>query len=112
MPENEEPPAKLVGSFFYIEKETKIKIEVKIPFGTVACAWHRREEPKMLINYLIKEIVLFDDRMEIYFNSPIKKCPDESRGFSFYSSFADMHVCLYSNTAPQVKKMRIEMYVG
>lgn len=26
----------------YIEKETKIKIEVKIPFGTVACAWHRR----------------------------------------------------------------------
>lgn len=71
-----------------------------------------REEPKMLINYLIKEIVLFDDRMEIYFNSPIKKSPDESRGFSFYSSFADMHVCLYSNTAPQVKKMRIEMYVG
>lgn len=71
-----------------------------------------REEPKMLINCLIKEIVLFDDRMEIYFNSPIKKSPDESRGFSFYSSFADMHVCLYSNTAPQVKKMRIEMYVG
>ena len=37
-----------------------------------------REEPKMLINCLIKEIVLFDDRMEIYFNSPIKKSPDES----------------------------------
>lgn len=71
-----------------------------------------REEPKMLINCLIKEIVLFDDRMEIYFNSPIKKSPDESRGFSFYNSFADMHVYLYSNTAPQVKKMRIEMYVG
>ncbi len=29
----------------------------------------------MLINCLIKEIVLFDDRMEIYFNSPIKKSP-------------------------------------
>lgn len=71
-----------------------------------------REEPKILINCLIKEIVLFDDRMEIYFNSPIKKSPDESRGFSFYNSFADMHVYLYSNTAPQVKKMRIEMYVG
>lgn len=71
-----------------------------------------REEPKKLINCQIKEIVLFDDRMEIYFNSPIKKSPDESRGFSFYNSFADMHVYLYSNTAPQVKKMRIEMYVG
>lgn len=71
-----------------------------------------REEPKKLINCLIKEIVLFDDRMEICFNSPIKKSHDESRGFSFYNSFADMHVYLYSNTAPQVKKMRIEMYVG
>ena len=71
-----------------------------------------REEPKMLINYLIKEIVLFDDRMEIYFNSPIKKSPDESQGFSFYSSFADLHVYMNSNTAPQVKKMQIEMYVG
>ena len=71
-----------------------------------------REEPKKLINCLIKEIVLFDDIMEIYFNSPIKKSPDESRGFSFYNSFADMHVYLYSNTAPQVKKMRIEIYVG
>ena len=71
-----------------------------------------REEPKKLINCLVKEIVLFDDRMEICFNSPIKKSPDESRGFSFYNSFADMHVYLYSNTAPQVKKMRIEIYVG
>lgn len=71
-----------------------------------------REEPKMLINCLIKEIVLFDDRMEIYFNSPIRTSPDENRGFSFYNSFADMHVYLYSNTAPQVQKMQIEMYAG
>ncbi len=27
----------------------------------------------MLINYLIKEIVLYDDRIDIYYNSPITK---------------------------------------
>lgn len=42
-------------------------------------------EPQMLINYLIKEIVLFDDKIEIHYNSPIKISPDDSLGFSFYS---------------------------
>ncbi len=42
-------------------------------------------EPQMLINYLIKEIVLFDDRIEIHYNSPIKISPDDSLGFSFCS---------------------------
>lgn len=39
----------------------------------------------MLINYPIKEIVLFDDKIEIHYNSSIKISPDDSRGFSFYS---------------------------
>lgn len=44
-------------------------------------------EPQMLVNYLIKEITLFDDRADIYYNSPIKSTdsPDNSQGFSFYS---------------------------
>lgn len=46
-------------------------------------------EPQMLVNYLIKEIVLFDNRADIIYNSPIKTTDspdDESRqGFSFYS---------------------------
>ena len=44
-------------------------------------------EPQMLINYLIKEIVLYDDRIDIIYNSPIKSTdsPDESQGFSFYT---------------------------
>lgn len=41
----------------------------------------------MLINYLIKEITLFDNRADIIYNSPIKTTdsPDNSQGFSFYS---------------------------
>ena len=44
-------------------------------------------EPQMLINYLIKEIVLYDNRTDIIYNSPIKSTdsPDDSQGFSFYS---------------------------
>ena len=40
-------------------------------------------EPQMLINYLIDKIVLFDDRMEIYYTSPLTKSPDDGQGLCF-----------------------------
>ena len=43
-------------------------------------------EPKMLIDYLIKEIVVYEDTLEITFNSPIKRSPDTNQGF-FVISF-------------------------
>ena len=39
----------------------------------------------MLVNYFIKEIILYDDEVKIYFNSPLTISPDESQGFSFYN---------------------------
>lgn len=49
-----------------------------------------RLEPQLLIDCLVKEIILYDDKIEIYFNSPIQPrdengSPDESQGFVFYS---------------------------
>ena len=44
-----------------------------------------RREPKMLINLLIKQIILFDDKIQIIFTSPIQRSPENNRGFSFYS---------------------------
>lgn len=41
-------------------------------------------ESQLLINVLIKQITLYDDKMIIIYNSPIKTGPDESRDFSFY----------------------------
>jgi hypothetical protein len=38
----------------------------------------------MLIEYLIKEIKLYEDKIEVIFNSPINTSPDESQGFIFY----------------------------
>ena len=56
---------------------------------------------RLLIDCLVKEILLYDDKIEIYFNSPIKPSPaeggpDESRGFLFYTediriAFKDPH---------------------
>ena len=40
-----------------------------------------RMEPQMLINFLIEKIVLFDDKIEIYYTSPITKSPDDGKGF-------------------------------
>ena len=49
-------------------------------------------EPQMLINYLIKEVVLFDDKIEIHFNSPIKTSPDENnRDFIFCSEIVKLN---------------------
>ncbi len=43
-----------------------------------------RLESQALINYLVKEIVLYDDKVEIHYNSPIHSgSPDESRGCCF-----------------------------
>ena len=68
-----------------------------------------RLEPQMLVNYLVKEIVLFDDKIEIHYNSPITNCPDDMSGFSFCDKYVDMLVCneyLFNNIS-----IRLVMYV-
>lgn len=47
-------------------------------------------EANLLINVLIKQITLYDDKMIITYNSPIKEGPDESRDFSFYQKTLNM----------------------
>lgn len=42
-----------------------------------------------LIALLLKEVVLYDDKIEIYFNSPTRTSPDESRGFSICTRTVD-----------------------
>ena len=66
-------------------------------------------EPQMLINYLIKEILLFDDRIEIYYNSPIVKSPDNNRGFCFCDKTVNMLTYINYNTSFQ--EIQLKMYV-
>jgi hypothetical protein len=41
-------------------------------------------EAQMLINYLVKEIVMYDGKIEIFFHKPTRNSPDESRGCFVY----------------------------
>ena len=68
-------------------------------------------EPKMLITYLVKEIVLFDDRIEIYFNSPLTISPDDSQGFSFYSEGIIINYEIPQRTQPATIKLEMEMFI-
>ena len=51
-----------------------------------------RLEPKLLINYLIKEIVLYKDKIEIHYYSPVNIGPDENRDFSFASKSVNLKI--------------------
>ena len=39
----------------------------------------------MLINYLVMEIVMYDDKIEIFFHKPTQNNPDESWGCFVYT---------------------------
>ena len=71
-----------------------------------------RLEPQMLINYLVKEIILFNDRVEIHFNSPLKASPDESRDFTLCSYFGALDYRKQNNPIIQKKQMKIVIYIG
>ena len=40
------------------------------------------QEPQKLINFLIREIIVFDNEIHIYFNSPLQTGPDSDQGLS------------------------------
>ncbi len=67
------------------------KTAIKIPESEIRAYYVEmlQAEPQMLINLLIKEIVLFDDRIVIHYNTPLYTSPDDesSRGFLLYSKY-------------------------
>ena len=69
-------------------------------------------EPKMLINFLVKEIVLYNDRIEVFVNNPIKISPDDSQGFSLYTGFGNLHHKVQHKPTLENIKMKIEIYIG
>ena len=70
-------------------------------------------EPKLLINYLVKQITLYDDKIEIQFNAPIKVSPDDEsrRGFLFYSKTVKLSYKVSFRTNLIKYEFEIELYV-
>lgn len=68
-------------------------------------------EPQMLINYLVKEIVLFDDKVQIIFNNPLPQSPDNSQGFSFCSKKYVMAYSHAQRTGVMTFEYQIDMLI-
>ena len=71
-----------------------------------------KQEPKMLIEMLVKEVILYNDKAEVIFNTPPRMNLDESQGFSFCSFTANMHYKRQNVPALQNLKMFVEMFMG
>ncbi|MDD3831749.1 MAG: recombinase family protein [Clostridia bacterium] len=70
-----------------------------------------KSEPKLLLNTLIREVKMYNDRIEIYFNYSDKKSSDESRDFSFYKKNYIIEIANTCSLIPLIHEIEIEMYV-
>ncbi len=68
-------------------------------------------EPQMLINSLVKQITLYDDKIIIQYNSSVKAGPDESRDFSFYEKQLKMPYVRQNKKDLQYRKFTIVLSV-
>ena len=65
-------------------------------------------EPKLLIDYLIQEIKVFEDKIEITFNSPIKTSPDKNQGFFVADLHLNCHNTYKIKQYQTLKKLKLE----
>lgn len=67
-------------------------------------------EPRMLIEYLVQEVIAYDDKIEIIFKSPLNTVPDESQGFLLCEkTLATNTISLRSE---KHKLVEIEVWIG
>ena len=69
------------------------------------------KEPLKLINYLVKEILLFNDKMIIYYNQPKSIDLDESQGFSIYNSNIKMPYVIQNKKSYEMRNFNLIMKV-
>ena len=68
-------------------------------------------ESKMLIEYMVEKIELFNDKAIIYYKNPLRTGPDNSQGFSFYNKSTQMQVYMGNTLKFERTDMWIEMIV-
>ena len=64
-----------------------------------------------LINYLIKKIIIYEDKMEITFNNPSPQSPDNNQGFFLLSYFTKLPKYIQNKEKPNMLKIEIEYLV-
>lgn len=67
-------------------------------------------EPQLLINYIVNQIILFDDKMQIYFNSPTIKTTIENRT-PFSTKIYKLPHIIQNKPQPEMIDILVEMYI-
>lgn len=68
-------------------------------------------EPVRLIGTLIKEIVLYNDKIEIYLNTPTRTSPDDDRGFSFCTELINMPTQAHAIRGVTLKEVTLKLLI-
>ena len=54
--------------------------------------------------------MLYDDHIDIIYNTPTQTSPDDSQGFLFYKKYHNMKYVI-QNKPVQLQKMLVRMYI-
>ena len=60
---------------------------------------------------VIKEIRVYEDKLEIIFNSPIKRSPDTNQGFFLFTFNSKLPQYIQNKEKPNMLEMEIKYYV-
>ena len=69
------------------------------------------QESQMLINYLVREIIVYDNEIQIYFKSPLQTSPDDSQGFSLCDKEAKIPVHIQNSLEMRLKTIRLRIAI-
>ena len=90
------------------------KVITKIPESVIREFYSEalKQEAELMVNLLVRQIVLYNDRIEIHLNTPMKNGPDaDDRGRPFCIRHAEVRYATYHKGMPEAVSMRIEMFV-
>lgn len=90
----------------------KSKVSIKLSENAIRDYYEEalKREAKMLITVLVKQIILYNDKIEIKLNSPLRNGPDESQGFSFYNE--TVKIAYYMYNKPELGKREIALQMS
>ncbi len=101
------------------ELEREILIEqskavVKVPESVIREYYEQalKMEGAVLINLFIRKIVLYNDKIEIYFNTPLRNGPDDDRGCSFFVGVGYLPRATLHKDECEADIIKIEMLAG
>ena len=107
--ELEKQQAELERNIALEESKTIVKIPENVIRGFYADAL--KQEADLLVNLLIRQIVLYNDRIEIYLHTPTKNGPDNHRGHSIFIGQVNLPFTAYHRKPSDIASVRIEIFV-